>query len=389
MKKVLLLILSACISLGLSAQTDSVVLSPTELWVQTLQHKLDSITSKVSKQRYSASYCIMDLTDDSVIYRYNAQRLMKPASTQKLFVATTALRNLSADYCFRTCLFVDGNLMTDSIGRRYLKGDLCIRGCFDPTIEASDIYRLSEKLSTLSIDSIDGKIIADNRVKMNVRRVKDVPKYFAETLYNDLVGRGMKFSSSSPYESSSAPLYRGWNLAAISTPINKVLNRMLKQSDNNYAECMLQNLCDMGRSTEWSYEACKDKVLQMVNEVGDSTTNYIIADGSGLSYSNKCTAELLTTLLRYDYHDEEIFPSIYDNLPIAGVDGTLSRRMKEAPLVNNVRAKTGTLNDTSTLAGYATASNGHILAFAIMVNNLGGLGIGKQLQNHICEVITN
>lgn len=387
MKKLSFLILLTFYTLGLSAQSDSVTLSPTELWVKTLRLKLDSITDKVKTQHYSAGYCIMDLTDDSIIYRYNAQKKLKPASTQKLFVATTALHDLSADYSFRTCLFVDGNIAVDSRGRRYLKGDLLVRGSYDPTLQIADIQQFCSKVVSLGIDSVDGRIIADNRVKLDVRRIKDVPLYFAEEFYKDLQSVGIKFSSSSPCSSSSEPLTRGWNIATIYTPISKILNRMLKKSDNNYAECMLQNLCGMGRDVHWSYDACKEKVIKMVEEVADGTTDYIIADGSGLSYSNKCTPELLTTLLRYDYHDSEIYPTIYENLPIWGVDGTLSKRPKTTSLINNVRAKTGTLNDTSTLAGYVTASNGHVLAFAVMVNNLGGLSVGKALQNNICEEI--
>jgi len=387
LKKTVIFILFTIISLGLSAQEDSCALSPNELWIKTIQHKLDSITDKVKGQRYSAGYCIMDLTDDSVIYRYNDQKMLKPASTQKLFVATTLLNNLSRDYEFRTQLYVDGNVAVDSVGRRYLKGDICIRGTFDPTLQLVDIEPFAQKIVALRIDSIDGQIIADNRVKLDVKKIKDVPKYFAENLYHSLVSKGVAFSSAEPYSSSTEPLARGWCLATIATPVNRILNVMLKKSDNGYAECVLQNLCGMGRNSGWSYEACKGKVQRMVSQVTDSTSNYIIADGSGLSYSNRCSSELLVDLLRYDYKNPDIFPSIYENLPIAGIDGTLSKRMKNAPLYNNVRAKTGTLNDTSTLAGYVTSSNGHFFAFAVMVNNLGGLSAGKALQESICSIL--
>ncbi len=387
LKRIILFILSTFILLGLSAQTDSVTLSPNELWVKTMQHRLDSITQLVKKQRYSVGYSIMDLTADSVIYRYNGQKMLKPASTQKLFVATTLLNNLSRDYEFRTQLYVDGNVATDSVGRRYLKGDICIRGSFDPTLQTVDIEQFAQKIQSLKIDSIDGRIIADNRVKLDVKKVKDVPKYFAENLYSSLVQKGIVFSSAEPFGSSAEPLARGWCLATIATPVNKILNVMLKKSDNGYAECVLQNLCGMGRNGGWTYENCKEKVRRMVSQVTDSAQQYIIEDGSGLSYSNKCSSDVLVDLLRYDYKNPDIFPSIYENLPIAGIDGTLSKRMKTGPLYNNVRAKTGTLNDTSTLAGYFTASNGHFMAFAVMVNNLGGLSVGKSLQESICTAL--
>jgi D-alanyl-D-alanine carboxypeptidase/D-alanyl-D-alanine-endopeptidase (penicillin-binding protein 4) len=57
-----------------------------------------------------------------------------------------------------------------------------------------------------------------------------------------------------------------------------------------------------------------------------------------------------------------------DTLPVAGVDGTLSRRFKNSPLQNNLRAKTGTLNEVNALSGYLTATSGKTLAFSILVN---------------------
>ena len=183
---------------------------------------------------------------------------------------------------------------------------------------------------------------------------------------------------------TEVPVVRGWNLATICTPISEVLNRMLKKSDNTFAECMLLNLYDMGRDSGWSYENCKEQVIETVKEVGGNPDDYTIIDGSGLSHDNRSTPELITTLLRYDYQNDAIFPHIYEHLPIAGVDGTLKDRMKTGPAYNNVRAKTGTLNFVSTLAGYVTASNDHKLAFAIMVNNVS-LSTGKALQNNICQ----
>lgn len=384
LKKVFFIILLTLHIIGLNAQEESRAFSPNELWAVTLQHRLDSVTRLVERQRYTAGYCVYDLTADSMLYRYNSLKMLKPASTQKLFVSISALSTAGRDYAFRTHAFVDGNIRTDSTGRRYLSGDVCIRGCYDPTMQIDAVERLGEKVLALQLDSIDGRIVVDNRVRLDNKRIKDVPQYFAEALHGYLVAKGMKFASASPCATSAEPLSRGWCIGTVSTPITDVLPRMLKKSDNTFAECMLLNLCSMGRNNEWSYARCKEVVMDMVEGAGGSLADYRIIDGSGLSHDNRSTPELLTTMLRYAYRDEEVFPYIYDNLPIAGIDGTLSDRMKSGPAYNNVRAKTGTLNAVSTLAGYVTASNGHKLAFAIMVNNVA-LGTGKALQNNICQ----
>jgi D-alanyl-D-alanine carboxypeptidase/D-alanyl-D-alanine-endopeptidase (penicillin-binding protein 4) len=61
-------------------------------------------------------------------------------------------------------------------------------------------------------------------------------------------------------------------------------------------------------------------------------------------------------------------------LPVAGVDGSLSSRMKGTAADGNVRAKTGTMSNIRSLAGYVTTRDGERLAFVIMINNFEGTG---------------
>ena len=61
-----------------------------------------------------------------------------------------------------------------------------------------------------------------------------------------------------------------------------------------------------------------------------------------------------------------------NSLPIAGVDGTLRRRMKGTPAENNLRGKTGTLRWANSLSGYVTTAAGEHLAFSIMLNRYQG-----------------
>ena len=53
-------------------------------------------------------------------------------------------------------------------------------------------------------------------------------------------------------------------------------------------------------------------------------------------------------------------------LPVAGRDGTLAGRMTGTPAEGNVRAKTGTMSNIRTLAGYVRTRDGENLAFAIL-----------------------
>jgi D-alanyl-D-alanine carboxypeptidase/D-alanyl-D-alanine-endopeptidase (penicillin-binding protein 4) len=84
----------------------------------------------------------------------------------------------------------------------------------------------------------------------------------------------------------------------------------------------------------------------------------VVADASGLSRKNKITAKLMAEFL-YKIRQEEKYSIIYSGLPIGGVSGTLrSRFITTAPsAVGLVRAKTGTLNGTATLAGYVESTD--------------------------------
>jgi D-alanyl-D-alanine carboxypeptidase/D-alanyl-D-alanine-endopeptidase (penicillin-binding protein 4) len=58
-----------------------------------------------------------------------------------------------------------------------------------------------------------------------------------------------------------------------------------------------------------------------------------------------------------------------DSLPIAGVDGTLARRMRGGAAAGRAFLKTGSLSDTRALAGYVNARSGRVYAVALLVNH--------------------
>ena len=128
-------------------------------------------------------------------------------------------------------------------------------------------------------------------------------------------------------------------------------------------------------------------VKRLVSRLGLDPINYTIADGSGLSLYNYVTAEMVVKLLRHAYQNGPIFDHLYPTLPIAGVDGTLEKRMMRGKAYGNVHAKTGTVSGVSTLAGYCQAANGHTLCFAILNQGLVKSSDGRDFQDRVCEAI--
>jgi D-alanyl-D-alanine carboxypeptidase/D-alanyl-D-alanine-endopeptidase (penicillin-binding protein 4) len=95
----------------------------------------------------------------------------------------------------------------------------------------------------------------------------------------------------------------------------------------------------------------------------------VLSDGCGLARSNLVTASGLAALLvAMDRHPQAAV--FRQSLAIAGVDGTLERRLRGAR--GRIQGKTGTLANASALAGYLTTRSGDRLAFAILLDNHAG-----------------
>jgi PBP4 family serine-type D-alanyl-D-alanine carboxypeptidase len=102
-----------------------------------------------------------------------------------------------------------------------------------------------------------------------------------------------------------------------------------------------------------------DKVFRdLLEGMQIDATKLVVADASGLSRKNKVTAKLMAEFL-YKIRLDEKYAIIYSSLPVGGVSGTLrSRFLTTAPsAIGLVRAKTGTLNGTATLAGYVQSTD--------------------------------
>ncbi|MBR7086139.1 MAG: D-alanyl-D-alanine carboxypeptidase/D-alanyl-D-alanine-endopeptidase, partial [Prevotella sp.] len=169
---------------------------------------------------------------------------------------------------------------------------------------------------------------------------------------------------------------------------DQILSRMMKQSDNLYAEAVFYHAA-LATSRPATQKNARAAVRQLIQKLGYDASQYTVADGSGLSLYNYLSPELLTAFLRYAWRNERIFLHLEPSLPVAGVDGTLKDRMKKSAAYRNVRAKTGTVTGISSLAGYATAPNGHRLAFAIINQGVLKGKEGRDFQDAVCTLLCN
>jgi serine-type D-Ala-D-Ala carboxypeptidase/endopeptidase (penicillin-binding protein 4) len=156
-------------------------------------------------------------------------------------------------------------------------------------------------------------------------------------------------------------------LAEFRRPIMELVQLANKESDNFMAENLFKIVgAYAGSSTNTSRKS--NAIKQMIfDSLGIAFDDCLINDGSGLSRRNLVTAKsLITMLVKAQYMP--FADDFYNSLAIAGIDGTLYKRMAATVAENNVCAKTGTLRNVSALAGYVSTMDGELLAFAFLFN---------------------
>jgi D-alanyl-D-alanine carboxypeptidase/D-alanyl-D-alanine-endopeptidase (penicillin-binding protein 4) len=159
-----------------------------------------------------------------------------------------------------------------------------------------------------------------------------------------------------------------------------------KKSNNFYAEQLLKTIGAQTRGLG-SRENGAAAVTAFMNGLGVGGKEFDMTDGSGLSLNDRVSPYSVIALLRA-MHKSEYFADFYASLPVAGVDGTLQRRLRGTPAEGVVHAKTGTMQGVSSLSGYVTGRDGKPYAFTVIVNGpCAGNGLARSLQDRICELI--
>lgn len=353
---------------------------------------LDSLLRDELLQTSQLGLCVYDLTSDTLLYSFQSRQRMRPASTEKVVTAVTALSELGSSYGFSTRL-----CHTGEVRGGVLYGDLYVVGGFDPLWDESDLQVLIEAVKEANIDSIAGRLCADVSMKDTLQwgwgwcwddempvltpllfQGRDI---FMERMVEALEEAGIRAVSvcRSPCPSGAVCLVEKVR------PMTEVLRPMMKESDNLCAEAVFYHLAARSGKPYASRKEAMYYIERLIGQMGYDPGKYLVADGSGVSLYNYLTPELEVAFLRYAYRDSRLFPPFYDVLPVAGVDGTLKRRMREGPARGNVRAKTGTLEGVSTLAGYALATNSHMLAFCIMNQGVESVREAQKFQDKVCE----
>lgn len=326
----------------------------------------------------------VDLRTGEVVFEANAGRSLAPASAEKLAVSFAALRLLGPGFRFRTEVVGVGVL-----AGRVWQGNLFLVGHGDPTLAESDLRLLARDLKAWGIHRVTGRIVGDER-HFDSRR--DAPGWKPSYLglesaplsalsVDDLHVTGANGSAAAAARAFTAALERrgiavggrpstgrapasALPLAQdLSEPLAAIVRTMNRVSDNFISEMLLKEL---GASVArvGSTTAGARVVAAELREAGVPLAGVRIADGSGLSLRDRLTAQALVGILRAGLDDPEISDAFVTSLAVAGISGTLERRLERRPARGRVIAKTGTTRIASALAGFVR----HRYVFAIIQN---------------------
>jgi len=384
------------------AQTESLP------WPENVKARLDSLVSDTLLERTQLGLMVYDLSADSALYRYGSRQTLRPASTMKLLTSITALDVLGSRYDYRTYLYYKG-----TIADHTLTGDVWLVGGMDPLFDDTDMQIFVQTLRRLNVDTIRGRIVTDLSFKEDLEYgegwcwdddnnvLTPLLVYGKSAIKHEQARMEFRYGFTDRFvdalEASGAVVEAPRTsdrlpkdallICSRSHRLTEVLEPMMKESDNLYAESMFfQIAASMGKRPATAAHA-RQLIKSTVARAGVRDVPYKIADGSGLSLYNYVTPELMVGMLRYAYVKRDIMAVLYPSLPIAGVDGTLKKRMKGGAAEGNVHAKTGTLTGVSSLAGYCRAANQHLLAFCIINQGVMKNSEGRDFQDKVCELL--
>jgi D-alanyl-D-alanine carboxypeptidase/D-alanyl-D-alanine-endopeptidase (penicillin-binding protein 4) len=199
--------------------------------------------------------------------------------------------------------------------------------------------------------------------------------WFAAVFRAALIGSGIEITGDA-YDVDDVAPRPEWKTAAVlhthrSGTLAEIAQPMLKNSINLYGEAALRLNAPNGALP--TNDAALDGLRARMTAWGIPADAWQIIDGSGLSRRNAIAPEALVTILQRMYDPTGSSPWM-TAFPVAGRDGTLAARMAATPAEGNVRAKTGTMSNIRTLAGYVRTRDGENLAFAILSDNFEGSG---------------
>jgi D-alanyl-D-alanine carboxypeptidase/D-alanyl-D-alanine-endopeptidase (penicillin-binding protein 4) len=365
---------------------------------------------------------VYDVTAKQALFSERATALRPPASVEKLFTATAALERMGPTATLETTVLGAGRLLPGGVW----EGNIYLHGGGDPTFGSSSFIgahyggvgaSVSQLVTQIvrvdGIHHITGTVEGDESYFDSLRGEPSsgyAPDPFLEgTLSATAFDRGASGSEHGAHAPAAYAAHKLWGalkgagvsiggrsggatapsgstaLARVqSPPLAELLGLMLPPSDNFFAETLLKDL-GARYAAAGTTAAGAAVVAQTISSAFGFQPR--VADGSGLSYSDRTSpyqvADLLVALA-----GTPVGEVLRQHMAIAGHTGTLSLRMRHTGASGRCQGKTGTLTGVSNLVGYCQTAGGHLLAFAIFTDAIS-TEAAHTFQDHMAITIAD
>lgn len=317
---------------------------------------------------------VTQASSGDVVFDRASDEALTPASVTKVLTASAALLSLGSQ-----------DRITTEVVRGANPGEVVIKAAGDVWLDADAMDELAQQVGQADTVLIDTSAWEGMPELMPGWDPLDIDGGFVAPLQPAMLSGGrLNGETSGDVARSHTPALEvaqalaervgaqnvgvgaadGEVVAAVESPtLVERLELMMKNSDNVYAEAIGREVA-LARGTTDAPGA----TLSVLEERGFNTAGLVLRDNSGLSADNLIAPKLLDAVL-YDATSMPELRPLLSALPVAAGEGTLLDRYGDLPGRGWVRAKTGTLDGTASLAGTVTSVNGNVYTFALICND--------------------
>ncbi|MDS9785878.1 D-alanyl-D-alanine carboxypeptidase/D-alanyl-D-alanine-endopeptidase [Pseudomonas aeruginosa] len=357
---------------------------------------------------------------------YNADVSVNPASTMKLFTTYAALEMLGPTYQWKTEFYTDGQLKNG-----VLNGNLYLKGGGDPKLNMEKLWLLMRDLRANGVTKVTGDLVLDrsyfnipqlpvfnddggddtkpflvgpDSLLVNLKSVRmvvrtdgnkvnvqmdpplatgQIPQGCSAQTYMSLLdhpgytagavrGIWQELGGSILGKDRQGSVPRNATLIAkaFSPDLVEIIRDINKYSNNTMARQLFLSIGAQFRNSADGddAQAAQRVVRQWLARKGITAPRLVMENGSGLSRQERVSAREMAAMLQAAWHSPYAAEYI-SSLPLAGLDGTMRKRLRRTALVGEAHVKTGTLNTVRALAGFSRDASGHNWVVVAILNS--------------------
>ena len=361
---------------------------------------------------------VIDLDNGEVLLKKKPNRNLTPASLTKLYTTYLVAKNLGFESTFETQVLTTGPIING-----VLKGNLILKGGYDPLFAFKELEQLVDLVIECGIEKIEGQVLLESKGSWKISHTEweDLSQNYAPELSDlnfeqncstliinpktkALFFEKSKINPSITFDSSNettlnlqrslesndlviqGEINKNEDLIKVQIPIHNphkkafyffkqmLSEKQIQIENKKHASITKTKLTSV--HSETMYELVKKMNKETDNLIASILYHRAIAqdkkhkkvpDGSGLSRQTLFTPKEIVQLLK-KFHRKPFFSHVVETLPVAGVDGSLADRFVGTIGEKNVKGKSGIMTHISSLAGYAKTKKGRQIAFCVIIN---------------------